>query len=63
MKASEVRMGHEIEVDLGKGKVFRPVDHVQQHENGTVTITLYSPFGVRPKITVNNETEVKERTA
>lgn len=52
VKVAEVRMGDSIRVDLGKGKIFRPVDHISQNGDN-VTVVLFSSFGTRPKFTIN----------
>jgi len=62
MQANDLTMGMEVEVNLGMGKVFRPVDRViHNEETGTVTIVLYSEIGKRPRLTVPMDTEVNTR--
>ena len=60
VKAESVSMGDEILVDLGMGKIFRIVDKIA-HDNEEVTITLYSPFGRRPKLTINKSAPIMRR--
>ena len=60
VKAQEISMGDEIEVDLGRGKTFRPVDNITDHGEN-IKITLYSEFGRRPTFIVPKTQPVVRR--